>query len=65
MGIPVDTPDVNRSDVIFDVVDGHIVFGLKGIKGMGEGAASAIVKEREANGPFKSFDDFISRISFQ
>ncbi len=65
MGIPVDAPDVNRSDVIFDVVNGHIVFGLKGIKGMGEGAASAIVKEREANGPYKSFDDFISRISFQ
>ncbi len=62
MGIPVDQPDVNRSDSIFDVVDGHIVFGLEGIKGMGSGAAEAIVKEREANGPFKSFEDFIARI---
>lgn len=61
MGIPVDAPDVNRSDVVFDVVDGRIVFGLKGIKGMGDGAARAIVKERETNGPFKSFIDFVKR----
>lgn len=61
MGIPVDAPDVNRSDVIFDVVDGRIVFGLKGIKGMGEGAAQAIVNERQANGPYKDFMDFITR----
>lgn len=62
MGIPVDQPDVNRSDSIFDVVDGRIVFGLMGIKGMGQGAAEAIVREREANGPYASFLDFISRI---
>jgi len=61
MGVAVDAPDVNRSDVIFDVVDGRIVFGLKGIKGMGEGAARSIVNEREENGPFKSFMDFIRR----
>ena len=33
MGIQVDPPDVNRSDSNFDVVDGHIVFGFRGIKG--------------------------------
>lgn len=62
MGIPVDPPDVNRSDTIFDVVDGRIVFGLKGIKGMGEAASQAIVKEREENGPYISFMDFMLRI---
>ena len=61
MGVPVDAPDVNRSDIIFDVVDGRIVFGLKGIKGMGEAAAAAIVAEREKNGPYKDFMDFIKR----
>ena len=61
IGIPVDPPDVNRSDVIFDVVDGRIVFGLKGIKGMGENAAQAIVKEREKNGLYTTFMDFITR----
>ena len=61
IGIPVDPPDVNRSDIVFDVIDGRIVFGLKGIKGMGEGAAAAIVAEREANGPYQSFIDFVER----
>ena len=61
IGIPVDPPDVNRSDVIFDVVEGRIVFGLKGIKGMGENAAQAIVKEREKNGLYTTFMDFITR----
>ena len=65
MGIPVDPPDVNRSDAIFDVVDGHIVFGLKGIKGMGDAAARAIVAEREENGPFNSFMDFVDRMSLR
>ena len=64
MGIAVDQPDVNRSDSIFDVVDGRIVFGLMGIKGMGQGAAEAIVREREKGGKFKSFLDFIERIDF-
>jgi DNA polymerase-3 subunit alpha len=62
MGIPVDAPDVNRSDDIFDVVDGHIVFGFRGIKGMGTSAAQAIVRERTENGPFTDFLNFIERI---
>jgi DNA polymerase-3 subunit alpha len=61
MGIPVDAPDINRSDEKFDVVDGRIVFGLMGIKGMGEGAAESIVKERNEHGPYKSFMDFLDR----
>ena len=62
MGIAVDPPDVNRSDANFDVVDGHIVFGFRGIKGMGTSAANAIVRERTQNGPFKSFMDFLERM---
>ena len=62
MGIPVDPPDVNRSDSIFDVVDGRIVFGLMGIKGLGQSAAESIVNERNENGPYKSFIDFLDRL---
>ena len=62
MGVPVDAPDVNRSDIIFDVVDGRIVFGLKGIKGIGDAAAQAIIKEREEHGLYTSFMDFITRV---
>ena len=46
-------------------MDGHIVFGLKGIKGMGDAAARAIVAEREENGPFNSFMDFVDRMSLR
>ena len=65
MGIAVDAPDVNRSDERFDVVDGRIVFGLMGIKGMGEAAANAVVEERHKNGPYQSFMDFMDRIDLK
>ncbi len=61
IGVIVDPPDVNRSDVNFDVVDNRIVFGLRGIKGMGTGAAEAIVRERRENGPYTDFMNFIER----
>ncbi|MFA6856449.1 MAG: DNA polymerase III subunit alpha [Treponema sp.] len=65
MGIAVDAPDVNRSDTIFDVVDGRIVFGLKGIKGMGDAAATNIVKERERAGSYADFMDFLDRVDLK
>lgn len=62
MGIPVDPPDINKSDVRFDVVDGHIVFALLSLKGMGEEAAKTIVQERNEHGEYKSFMDFLERV---
>ena len=62
MGIPIDPPDVNLSSPYFSVVNGHIVYGLLGIKGLGEQAAESIVGEREKNGPYKSFMDFLDRV---
>ena len=62
MGIPIDPPDVNLSSPYFGVVNGHIVYGLLGIKGLGEQAAESIVGEREKNGPYKSFMDFLDRV---
>ncbi|MBQ9238623.1 MAG: DNA polymerase III subunit alpha, partial [Treponema sp.] len=62
MGIPVDPPDINRSNITFDVVDGHIVFALCGIKGMGEKAAENIVTERQEHGVYQSFIDFLERV---
>jgi DNA polymerase-3 subunit alpha len=65
MGLPIDPPDVNRSGTYFTVVDGHIVYGLLGIKGLGEQAAAAIVEERERNGPYASFMDFLDRVDLR
>ena len=64
MGMNVLGPAVNESDLTFTVTaDGNIRFGLGGIKGVGEGAVEAIVVERKAGGPFKSFFDFIERVN--
>ena len=65
MGIEIDPPDINRSDSVFDVVDGRIVFGLQGIKGMGEAAAEEIINKRKKDGPFKSFMDFLKRVDLR
>ncbi len=60
-GIKILPPDINNSDVFFNVVDGNIVYGLAGIKGVGEATVKAILEERNANGPFTDFMDFIRR----
>ena len=66
MNIPTLGPDVNESYVQFGVnKNGEIRFGLSAIKGMGAAAAAAIVKEREANGPYKDIYDFAERVSLK
>ena len=56
-------PDVNESQMGFGVnKKGEIRFGLSAIKGMGTGAAQAIVNERLKNGPYKDIFDFAERI---
>jgi DNA polymerase-3 subunit alpha len=54
LGIELVPPDVNVSDVRFDVRDGKIIYGLAAIKGLGEGAAEGVVKAREKVGHFRS-----------
>ncbi len=64
MGIRVLGPDVNESELNFTVnAEGNIRFGLGGVKGVGEGAVRAIVKEREANGRFTDIFNFIERVN--
>jgi DNA polymerase-3 subunit alpha len=61
LGIEVLPPDVNESMTDFAVVGGKIRFGLNAVKGVGEGAANAIIAERE-NGPYESIWDFAERV---
>lgn len=65
MGIQVLPPNINESFVDFGVVkeSGNIRFGLAAIKGIGESPAKIIVRERKKNGPFKSLEDFIDRMT--
>ncbi len=62
MGLAVLPPDINRSDANFSVDHGQIIYGFLGIKGVGEGVARDIQAEREKNGPFKNFIDFLTRM---
>jgi len=66
MKIPVLPPDINESFGDFTVVDTDskkgIRFGLYTIKNLGVEIANAVIKERETNGAFKSFSDFLDRI---
>lgn len=61
-GIKLLPPSVNKSGKYFEV-DGKnaIRFGLKGIKNVGA-TSELIIREREARGEFKSYQDFVERI---
>lgn len=61
-GIKLLPPSVNKSGRYFEV-DGKnaIRFGLKGIKNVGA-TSELIIREREARGEFKSYQDFVERI---
>ena len=73
MDIRVLSPDINTSlqsftPVVDDPEDaeagrpGSIRFGLGAIKGVGDAAAIKIIEEREANGSFQDFDEFLERM---
>jgi DNA polymerase III subunit alpha len=62
MGIRVLVPDVNVSESDFAARDGAITFGLSAIRNVGEGVVELITEERRKNGPYASFQDFVSRI---
>jgi DNA polymerase-3 subunit alpha len=66
LGLSVLEPDVNESELSFTVNrKGAIRFGLGGIKGVGEGAADAIIQEREKNGKYRGIFDFLERVNLQ
>ncbi len=64
MGIAVKGPDINESVEKFGVTaSGEIRFGLGAVKGLGGNAVSAIISERDANGPFKDIYDLMERVN--
>ena len=55
-------PDINKSEINFTIYNDSILFGLSAISGIGESFAQKILNEREQNGLFKNFNDFITRV---
>ncbi len=74
LGVPLLTPDINKSDVVFTVerpIDGPpdalgaIRYALAAVKNVGEGAMQSLVDERVEQGEYKNVDDFVSRLDSQ
>lgn len=68
--IPVLPPDVNYSQIDFDIEhlpDGTrgIRFGMGAIKQAGVGALQHIIKQREEGGRFANLDDFCHRVNLK
>ncbi|MCM1004344.1 MAG: DNA polymerase III subunit alpha [Candidatus Gastranaerophilales bacterium] len=61
-GCKVLAPDVNKSYLEYAPDGDNIRFGMAAIKGVGAPVVEAIIKEREANGDFKSIFDFCKRV---
>lgn len=57
------SPDINSSEYAFTVEsNGNIRYGLGAIKGVGEKAALSIQRDRELNGPYTDFYNFLERV---
>lgn len=65
MGIAVLQPSVQLSGRAFTVHNENIVFGLGGIKNVGDEAIREIVTAREENGEFASLLDLCTRVSLR
>jgi len=74
MGIRVEVPDINLSESNFTPLPdrdsdsgelGQIVFGLSAVRNVGEGFVDRVVEERNTNGPFESFNDFVERVDLE
>jgi len=63
LNVEVVRPSINSCFADFKVETNKIFYGLGAIKSVGFEAISNIVKEREKNGKFKSFTDFINRVN--
>ncbi|NQY57141.1 MAG: DNA polymerase III subunit alpha [Ilumatobacteraceae bacterium] len=77
MGIKVLPPDINRSRTDFGALQpaevpegvslpvgspGAITFGLSAVRNVGTGLVAQLLDERDENGPFSSFHDFVERV---
>jgi len=69
MGLEVLPPDINESFGNFAVVESKnpkvktkIRFGLNAIKNVGEHISKTIIQERKKEGPYKSLENFLTRI---
>lgn len=64
-GLDILPPDVNESLWLFNVIDSRIRFGMGAVKNVGQNAVEEMIREREANGPFKGLIDLCERVDLK
>ncbi len=64
-GIDFYPPDINRSGVRYMADNDKIRVGLSAVRGINRDTAGIIVQERENQGPYRNWDDFMSRVGRQ
>ena len=62
LDIEIIRPSINKSFAEFKAIDGKLFYGLGAIKSVGFEAISNIIIEREKNGKYITFFDFINRV---
>jgi DNA polymerase III subunit alpha len=62
LGIKVEPPSINRSDVVFEVHEGAIRYALAAIKGVGRQAIEGLVEAR-GDKPFRDLGDLARRLN--
>lgn len=60
-GVKILSPDINKSTLNYQVIDGKILVSLRAIKGIRIDFLKEIIKKRQ-NGKFKSLSDFLRKI---
>ena len=64
IGVPVLSPNINTSLGVFSAdKEGHILYGLGGIRNVGIAVVEDVVAEREKHGPYKDIFDFCKRVA--
>jgi len=61
-GLKIYLPNINESSNLFEPKEDGLLFPLSFIHGVNIGVASSIIDERNENGPYKDFFDFVKRM---
>ncbi|NJL10627.1 MAG: trans-splicing intein-formed DNA polymerase III subunit alpha C-terminal partner DnaE-C [Calothrix sp. SM1_7_51] len=62
MGIHIEPPDINRSEINFTPANDKILFGFSAVRNVGQNAINAILAARTESGNFKTLGDFCDRV---
>lgn len=65
MNITILPPDINEGESGFSVSGNAIRYGLSAIKSVGKPVVDEILGERKKNGPFRTMEDFVKRMTMK